>query len=105
MGLLYAVCERELAFGGSTLPELAGCAAGLVESSLISLGEEAGAGRLGLVVDVAEDGAYVLGRVLVGVTGFPACVDEVGDLLWKLSLEAGLRAPTGVEILAHTGVG
>ena len=55
-------------------------------------------------LDVAEDGAYVLGRVLVGVTGFPACVDEVGDLLWKLALEAGLRALTGVEILAQARV-
>ena len=72
---------------------------------MISFCEEAGAGRLGLVVDVAEDCAYVLGRVLVGMTGFPACVNEVGDLLWKLSLEAGLRAPTGVEILAQTSGG
>ena len=39
------------------------------------------------------------------MTGFPACVDEVRNLLRKLSLEAGLRAPTGVEILAHTRVG
>ena len=72
---------------------------------MVSLGEEAGAGRLGFVVDVAEDGAYVLGRVFVWMTGFAACVDEVGDLLWKLSLEAGLRAPTGVEILAQARVG
>ena len=79
--------------------------AGLVEAFLVSLCEEAGAGRLGLVVDVAEDCAYVLGRVLVGMTGFPACVDEVGNLLWKLSSEAGLRAPIGVEILAQTRVG
>ena len=104
-GLLYAFGKREFAFGGNTLTELAGGAAGLVESSLISFCEETGAGRLGLVVDVAEDCAYVLGRVLVGMTGFPSCVDEVGDLLWKLSLEAGLRAPTGVEILAQTRVG
>ena len=68
---------------------------------MISLCEEAGAGRLGFVVDVVEDGAYVLGRVFVRMTGFTACVDEVGDLLWKLPVEAGLRAPTGVEILAQ----
>ena len=104
MGLLYAVCKRELAFGSDTLTELAGGVAGLIESSLISLSEEAGAGRLGFVVDVVEDCTYVLGRVFVGVTGFPACVDEVGDLLWKLSLKAGLRAPTGVEVLAQARV-
>ena len=48
--------------------------AGLVEAFLISFCEEAGAGRLGLVVDVAEDCAYVLGRVLVGVTGLSTFV-------------------------------
>ena len=79
--------------------------AGPVELLLVSFGKKAGARGLGLVVDVAEDCAYVLGRVLVGMTGFPACVNEVGDLLWKLSLEAGLRAPTGVEILAQTSGG
>ena len=46
--------------------------------------------RLGLVADVADDGAYVLGRELVGMTGFPACVDEVGDLQRKLLLKVGL---------------
>ena len=70
---------------------------------MISLCEEAGAGRLGLVVDVAEDCAYVLGRVLVGVTGLSTCVQVVKDLLGKLLVEAGLRAPTGVEILAQRG--
>ena len=65
--------------------------------------EEAGAGRLGLVIDVAEDCAYVLGRVLVGVTGLSTCVQVVKDLLRKLLIEAGLRAPTGVEILAQGG--
>ena len=93
------------AFGGGALTVLSCGAASPVELFLVSLGEEAGASGLGLVVDVAEDCAYVLGRVLVGMTGFPACVDEVGDLLWKLSLEAGLRAPTGVEILAQARVG
>ena len=72
---------------------------------LVSFGEKAGARGLGLVVDVAEDGAYVLGGVSVRMTGLSSCVDEVWDLLRKLPVEAGLRAPTGVEILAQTGVG
>ena len=62
---------------------------GLVESSLISFCEETGAGRLGLVVDVAEDCAYVLGRVSVGVTGLSTMVKVVENLLGKLSIEAG----------------
>ena len=92
------------AFGSGALTILACGAASPVELLLVSFGEKAGARGLGLVVDLAEDGAYVLGRVFVRMTGFAACVDEVGDLLWKLPVEAGLRAPTGIEILAQTGV-
>ena len=43
----------------------------------------------GFVADVADDGAYVLGREFVGVTGVPACVDEVRDLWRKLPLKTG----------------
>ena len=91
------------AFGGSALTVLACEAASPVDLLLVSFGEKAGARGLGLVVDVAEDGAYVLGRVLVGVTGLSTCVQVVKDLLGKLLVEAGLRAPTGVEILAQRG--
>ena len=72
--LLYAVCKREVSFGGDVLTVLAGLSAGFVEARLVFLSEEAGARGLGFVVDVAEDCAYVLGRVLVGVTGLSTCV-------------------------------
>ena len=56
------------------------------------------------VVDVAEDGAYVLSRVAVWLTGFSTCVDKVGDLLVDAALKLGLRAPTGSEVLAVADV-
>ena len=40
----------------------------LVEVFLISFCEEAKACGLGLVVDVVEDGVYILGHILVEVT-------------------------------------
>ena len=92
-------------FGGSALTVLACEVASLVELLLVSFGEKAGARGLGLVVDVVEDCAYILGRVVVGVTGFSTCVQVVEDLLGKLLIEAGLRAPTDVEILAQARVG
>ena len=69
------------AFGGDALTVVACGAASAIETRLIGFCEEAGARGLGLVVDVAEDGAYVLGRVLVGVTGLSTCVQVVKDLL------------------------
>ena len=72
---------------------------------LVCLCEETGSSGLGFVVDVAEDCVYILGGVLVGVTGLFMSVKKVWDLLGKLPMEAGLRAPTGVEILAQARVG
>ena len=59
----------------------------------------------GFVVDKFEDRADVLGGVFVWVTGLATCVNVVEDLLGKLSLKLGLRAPTGVEVLAWTREG
>ena len=67
--------------------------------------EEARTRGFGFVVDEFENCAYVLGGVFVRVTGLAACVNVVEDLLGKLSLKLGLRAPTGVEVLAWTGSG
>ena len=67
--------------------------------------EEARTRGFRFVVDEFEDRADVLGGVLVRVTGLRTCVDVVEDLLGKLSLKLGLRAPTGVEVLAWTREG
>ena len=72
---------------------------------MVCFGEEAGACGFWFVVDKLEDGAHVTGGVFVRLTGLSSCVDKVWDLLRKLPVEAGLRAPTGVEVLAQTGVG
>ena len=66
------VCK--VAFGGDALTVLLGRATSPVLALLISFRKEARVCGLRLVIDVVEDGAYVLGCVLVGVTGLSACV-------------------------------
>ena len=80
-GLFYAIGKREGAFNSNMLIIEVGCVADLIEALLICFCKEAGACRLRLVIDVAEDGVYILGHILVELTNFSASVDEVRNLL------------------------
>ena len=53
----------------------------VVEPGLVCFGEEARACGFWFVVDKLEDGVHVLGGVTVRLTGLPACVNVVKDLL------------------------
>ena len=87
------------------LSELVRGATSVVQSGLVCFCEEARTRGFRFVVDEFEDCADILGGVFGWVTGIATCVNVVEDLLGQLSLKLGLRALTGVEVLAWTREG